>query len=342
MFIAAVPMGRDIYFEPVWTKNIHTDVKPATETIDSGSFHTPGVEAFILKDTFGFFTPEGNILSSKMIPERVSVSPTAWTLYGHNERNTEVFSPEGTPKLIVTESGFVHLDETRTYLFHPQGDAVSQIGEDGKPIWKREHTAPITAFNSSGTETIIGYADGLLTCLKNDGTELFSFYPGGSNNQVILGASISEDGKMAACVSGIDKQRFVLIKITGNQYKVIYHRYLEGNLRRQACVDFEKNNNFAFFETATGLGIIDCHRLKSSIIPVQGQIMSIGDTPGDSLFLVLSKNGLKYTLSAIERPNHLISTSEFFAENAFLIQRKEALYLGTDDRISRINIRGTR
>ncbi len=335
MFLAAIPMGPDLFFEPVWTQDISGPV-PAVPS----DFTKKGIEAFILGDKFGYFTPEGTILSSKSIENRVSATPSAWTVYPPNTFNTPVFFPDGSPKMTVQGSGFVFLDDTRTYLFLPGGDGVSRISDTGTVVWKREHTAPISAFNSSDAGTVIGYADGQLSCIANDGTEQFSFYPGGSDNQVILGSAISRDGTLVACVSGIDRQRFLLIRITGKQYKIIYHAYLEGNLRRQAFVNFENSGSFAFFETAGGLGIIDCRTLKKKIIPFEGQIISVGKNAGDALFVVLSKNGKKFTLSAIERPDHLVATSVFTAENAFIIQRENAIYLGADNRISRIDIRG--
>lgn len=344
MFVAAIPMGYDISFAPMWTK----DLGAATEKLrndpeakpDKAVFSKPGVEAFILGNRFGYFTPKGDILSCAETEERVTASPQAWAVYPQNARDTRVFLPDGTAKMTIAESGYVHLDGKRTYLFLPGGDSVSQYSDSGKPLWTREHTAPITAFNSSPAGAIIGYADGKLSCIRPDGSEAFSFYPGGSNFQIIQGAALSEDGTLAACVSGIDKQRFILISIKGDQYKIIYHIWLQGNLRRQVFVDFEKNSHFAFFESAQGLGIVNCKKRTAGFFPVEGQVFATGDCPGESLFVVLSGSGQNYTLSAVERPDHLIASAHFRADNAFLIQRESAIYLGTDNRISRIDIRG--
>jgi len=334
MFVAAIPMESDIYFEPVWTADISA---PVAEPAD---FPADGVEAFVLGDRFGYFTTDGTILSSKPVVGRVSASPTAWAAYGQDAADTAVYAPDGTLKMTVSGSGFVHLDQDRTYLFLPGGDGVARIAPDGARLWTREHTAPLTAFNSSPAGTIMGYGDGQLTLVRNDGSAAFSFYPGGSNLEVILGAALSGDGTLAACVSGIDPQRFLLIRISGDQYKVVHHENLEGSLRRQTFVDFERNGNFAFFESADALGIIDCKNLETSHIPVEGRIIASGEYPGDALFVILSKNGNRYTLSAVERPDHLVASEHFTADNAFLVQREKSVYLGTGKNISRIDIRG--
>lgn len=340
IFVAAIPMGKDVYFEPVWTKDIST-VPDATVTDRQPFSSDKKFEAFILGNRFGYFTPDGTILSSTQTDERISVSSNAWTVYPQDAHDTVIYYPDGSEKMTIPESGFVYLNNNRTYLFLPGGEGVSQYANDGSILWTREHTAPITAFNSSAAGTIIGYADGQIVCLKPDGTEVFDFNPGGSKYQVILGVALSENGKMAACVSGIDNQRFILIRIASNgQYKIIFHTYLEGNLHRQAFVDFEKNGKYAFFEADKTLGIVDCTHLTASRIPIQGQIVAAGECPGEALFVVLIKNDTTYTLAAIERPDHLIASTSFTAHNAFLIQREQVIYLGTDDSISRIDIRG--
>ncbi|HNY20865.1 MAG TPA: hypothetical protein PKO22_01820 [Treponemataceae bacterium] len=342
MFVAAKPMGSDIYFEPAWTTNLENTQDPGETAPKTPpeAFKQAGVEAFMLGERYGFFTADGKILSSYATPNRVSATPVAWATYPEDARDTIVRTPDGSPRMTVSGSGFVHLDGDRTFLFLPGGDAVSQYGEGGRLLWTREHIAPITAFNSSPAGTVMGYADGYLACVAPDGTERFGFYPGGSDREVIFGAALSEDGKLTACVSGIDRQRFILVRASGGQHKIIYHTYLKGNLRRQAFVDFEKGGNFAFFESDGRLGIFDCKKNEASGIPVYGEVVAAGECPGAALFMVLVKNGSRYTLSAIERPDHLVASVNFNANDAFLIQREGAIYLGTDGSISRIDIRG--
>ena len=198
----------------------------------------------------------------------------------------------------------------------------------------------VTAFNSSRSATVLGYADGRLLALKNDGATMLSFYPGGSDYEVILGAAVSDDGTLIACVSGVDRQRFILIKVTGNHYKVIHHEWLKGNARRQVTVAFERSGEFAFFECAEGLGIVDCGKLEVRVVPLRGTVVSVGRDPGADPFTILSQEEDTCVLTAIERPWNVVATTEFPARDAFLIQKGRTLYLGTDGRISRIDIRG--
>lgn len=337
MFLAAFPTGPSMYIQPVWTVQI-----PAV-TADAAadqSAQDETIHPFRLGERYGYFSSDGTIALSRSTKLKTAISSVGWAEYPSDTTATEIFTPDGNPIMTIAGAGFVHLEEARAFLFMPGGDSVSQFDATGTKMWTREHVAPITAFSSSHGATVIGYADGALTALTPEGTELFSFYPGGSDHGVILGTAVSEDGSLVACVSGIERQRFLLIKISGKQHKIVHHEWLEGNLRRQVTVAFESSGKYAFFECAAGLGVVDCSRLSIKILPISGTVVSIGKKPGDSLFAVLSQEDGICRLSAIERPWNLVASAEFSARDAFLIQEGNALYLGTDDRISRMDIRG--
>ncbi len=333
MFLAAFPTGPSMYFQPAWSIDV-----AAAETAETGD--TASRVPFKLGDRFGYFTPQGTLTLSRQTGVRSTVSVAGWAEYPENAESTTVFNPDGTERFTVAARGFAFLDDDRAFLFLPGGDAVSGYDGTGGAVWTREHTAPITAFNSSPKATVIGYADGNLTLLRPDGSEIFSFYPGGSDLEVILGAAVSEDGTKVACVSGIDRQRFLLIKVTGNQYKIVHHEWLEGNLRRQVFTDFDKSGSYAFFESPAGLGIVDTRKLESHVLPVDGRVIAVGSDPGNGPFTALTQDGSECELIAIERPAHLVARTKFSAGDTFLLQRDNALFLGTDGKISRIDIRG--
>lgn len=341
LFVGAIPLGSDISFEPVWTVQLPQPETTASAGAAVGA-SAGAAETFVLGNAFGYFSADGTILKATYTKDRITASSFGWSINPQESINPIVYSPENEKILSIAGSGNIHLDEDRIYLFRPGGDGVSQYSKEGNLLWSKDHIAPITAFNSSKSGTIIGYADGKLSCISPDGTTLFSIYPGGSNYQIILGVALSEDGKQAICVSGIDQQRVLVISINGNQHKIVFHEYLEGNARKNCFAHFESKGLFAFVEISEALGIIECKKNILHTIPIEGEIISVGEDPNESLFMVLSKNDSVYSLTAIERPNRIVGKTTFTAQDAFLIQRGNALFLGTDSQISRINIRGTK
>ncbi|WP_252714399.1 PQQ-like beta-propeller repeat protein [Treponema phagedenis] len=348
-------MGDDMYFMPVWIANTEPSESGFfTESIEraeepdyskdipvpSNLFESTDAKPFILGNRFGYFTSAGKVLSSFKIYHRISASENAWTMYPENAQKARVYKPSGEILTEITEPGFVHIDDDRIFLFGPGGNVVCQYDNSGKKLWQYLHTAPITAFQSSPAGAIIGFSDGRLVYIKSTGDVFFEFYPGGSNYQLILGAAISENGKLAAAVCGIDAQRVILIRLEEDQYKIIHHSYLDAPLRRQVFVDFDKEGKIAVFETDKGIGMIDCKNLKTAIIPAKGEIVSVGITPYRNIMLLLNQEEKDCSLSAFEQPIQKIGSVQFKANNVYLSQSGKEIYLGVDSKIAKIDIRG--
>ena len=338
LLLAAIPMGRDFYFEPTWVRSLPEN--PDQQIPADQNLSTIGAESFVLGNSFGYFSGEGTLAFTGSTDKHVAISPLGWAVYPHDAEETIITMTADGSHITIPEPGYVHLQRDRIYLFHPGGNRVTKYAPSGTPLWTRAHSAPITAFNSSASGTVLGYADGNLSAIDPDGTTLCSFWPGGSDHEIILGTAMSEDGSLIACVSGIDRQRFIVAQRMSNQYRIVYHCYLDGNLRRQVYVNFEESGQHVFFETATGLGVFDSTTMDSRVIPVPGRIIATGSGQGYPVFTVLTQHDNRFTLSALEHPDHLVARTEFSGQHAFLRQEGTVVYLGIDNRISRIDIRG--
>ncbi len=340
LFVAASPIGPDLYFEPVWTVNL----RDARGTVDLSSTEAvipagDDLEWFVLGSRYGYFTPSGTMIVNERTGDLVTGSRALWSVYGAQATESTVRFRDGASTLKIPAEGYPFAQEDRLFLFVPGGDTVSRYTANGLRAWTVEHSAPLTAFNSSPGGTILGYADGKIT-LMGESAEILSFYPGGSDREVILGADVSNDASLIACVSGIDRQRFVLSSVKGSTHRVIYHTYLEGNARRQVSVKFDPFGTLAFFETAGGIGVADLISFQSWILPLSGTVVAIGDSAEGRLFTILTRDAEGLSLSAVEYPNHVVATERFSGHNAFLKQVGTTLYLGIDESISRIDIRG--
>lgn len=351
IFAAAVPMGDDPYLCPVWIRDIQPDAAQAElEGIEeekagenpqaaAAQFTGKVPLAFLTDARFGYFTEEGELLRTAPITRRMSVSASAWTEYGSNAARTPIYKPDGSLITVIDEPGFVYIDEDRLYLFEPGGSAVKQYDSDGTVRWRYLHTAPITAFHSAESGAVIGFSDGKLVCLDAAGAVVFETYPGGSDYQVILGAGISKDGHFVACVCGINQQRVLLIRVDGTKYKIVHHRYLMGNLRRQVFVDFDDSGSNALFECSEGIGFIDCRRLVSGIIQEKGTVLASGEHPYKDMITVISRQDQTATLSLIEAPGYMLGKTAFMSKNIFLRQDQKKIFLATDKKLIRIDIK---
>lgn len=342
IFIGSFPLGEDVYLTPEWALDISDNDNLCIDT-ETG-FENPDLKLkpFILKDSFGYFTEEGRILKKERNGKNVSISSDWMAVYGEKNLSTQVYSPDGKQSFKIDEAGFVHIDKNRIYLFVHGGNSVCEYDSKGNRLWKYSHTAPITAFNSTSAGTVIGYSDGMLRYIDKDGKKIFDIYPGGSNFEVILGASVSEDGKTVACICGIEKQRVLLINVNVSQHKIIYHNYLKNNLRKQAFIDFDSGGRFIVFEYADGIGILDSKTYTCSFIDEQGSIIGIGIDKSQSILNILIQNEKKCSILFVDTPGFFIGKTSFDAENTFLIQEDDKIYIGADNKILYCKIRGLR
>jgi len=362
-FIAAIRLKQEVHFIPLWTTDVNLPEKDSAdnntdeviEKIEEKDFSGKEPFLFVLKNNtsgilnnmhntvrgrFGFFSEDGTILRTEIFKDRISASASAWVRYAGKAETSNIYSPEGKLLFTVNRAGYTHIEEDRIYLFEPGGSTVCKYGNGKEPIWRFSHTAAITAFNSSASGTIIGYSDGKLVCIDHSGNTVFSFYPGGSNFQIITGAAISDDGKTAVCICGLERQRVVLINISGTHYKIIHHEYLQKDSHKRSFAEFDKKGRFAVFESGDGIGIIDCIKLKIFFINEYGKIIGIGSHPEKDFLTILFQEENICTLAAIRPPDYVIGKTKFNAKSAFLIQDKDRIYLGADTKITAFEIRG--
>ncbi|MGP1437861.1 MAG: hypothetical protein ACTTKH_02175 [Treponema sp.] len=337
--IAAKPLNRDLYFLPIWSSSIETEIDVASnETLNKDLEKTNAkVYPFLMKNKFGYFSDNGKIIMAKEFMGKVSASSSYWCQYSIDSKEAEIYDPVGKHITTIKAAGFIHIVGNKIYLFMPGGYGVSEYDTKGTNLWKYEHTAAITAFHSSEKGVVIGYSDGKIAYLDKNGNEVFNFYPGGSVYQVISGLALSNDGKFIACVSGIEKQRILLIRIMERQYKIVKHEYLKGNLYRQVFVAFDGDSSCAIFESSDGIGIIDCKSYKIHFIDEKDVIVDIGDD--EKLVTILTQKNDRCKLIMIEKPFQKIATTTFNANETFLLQDKNKLFIGSTSKISAIEIK---
>ncbi|MBP3365765.1 MAG: hypothetical protein J6K96_02090 [Treponema sp.] len=323
------PTGSEIHFTPEWT----VDISSAQE-YDGSEELIP----FRLAQTIGYFSDSGKICSSVAFPFKAAISKNYYALFGANSTQAKLFFPDGTEAGIISEAGFPFFEDDRIYVMQPGGTSFVQCDTQGNRLWGFESYSPLTAFASSSGGTAAGYADGTVISFLPDGKPGQKFSPGGSAVGVILGAGISEDGNRIACVSGQDRQRFIVAEKNKAHSKIIYHEYLESDLNRQTLVRFSKNSDFVYFNGKDCLGIVNLRKAASKKIPVKGKISQIEFSSSDDLTFVLSKEENTYTVTVLESFIYPMAQFSFEGSCSFIQTKDDMLFIGHDTKISRISI----
>ena len=340
VIIASRPLSPEIQFVPVWSIDLESFTKG--EVAESTEEDFLNAVSFKMNQNLGYFTPEGKILNYITFPYKATISNDSYTLYGTASTEMQINSPSGKELGKISVTGFPYYTADRKFIFLPGGSSFSKLNADGSVAWTYEGFSPITAFSSSSSGTVAGFANGKVIGFDNEGNITHNYEPGGSNYEVIFGAAISESSKYIATLSGQDGQRFVIAKKSGETYgghtSIIFYKSMQQEINRQVLIKFSKDEKKVFYNNATGIGIVNCKNFKNTEIPIKGRILSILESESGKEIFVLSKEGSTYTVSTIESFDAFAGSFSFEAQTACIAVSGNSLFIGRDGKISRLDI----
>ena len=330
-FLSWSPLETELHLTPEWT----IDINKAAE-----AQNTEAKIPFRLSNKGGYFTHSGKITSIHSIPYKAVFTRDYYALYSRNAKNIPLFLPDGGEQCVIKGAGFPFVQEDRVFLFEPGGSSLAFVNVvDGGIASRYENTAPITAFNSSKNGSVAGYADGQLIIFDKNGKKRVEVFPGGSDNPIILGADINGSGKSFACVCGLNPQRFVLYRDEGTYEKIIFHDFLKDEMTRQTYVHFSENGKYVYYDASGSLGIIDINKLEQTKIDVAGKILNIQECKvANSLYVLSRADENKYTVTILQDSTQKAGEFCFEADSAFILADTNTLYIGQNDKISKIAI----
>lgn len=336
---AVKPLSTELHMSPQWTSPISNaipEAKNPDETISENNISSEKLIPYKLKQNIGYFTSSGKISSAITFPYKSTISSDYYTFYTTNCNSFTIYDNKSNEVCTIKASGYPFIQEDRIYLMLPGGTSFAKYDIEGNKIFQYESYAPITAFSSSKNGTVAGFADGHIVAFNNEGKIVQNFIPGGSENNIILGADISEDGLTIACITGQNRQRFIISRQEGERSKIIFHDYLEKELQHQTLVKF--HGDCVFYGYNGGIGSVHLEKLKNAHIPIKGSITQIEFIDDLNLGFILSKEKNSYTVSVLESFDNVNSSFSYNAASSFIQTENSNLFIGKDDRISCIKI----
>ncbi len=332
MFVAVKPTRNAFHFDPKWTIDV-TDV--SSETLVPTSSHD---KPFKLGSYIGYYSPEGGVSSIQTLEERGAISNHYMAPFSSNANNISFYVPDGQVSGVLEGSGFPFFDEDRIFLFLPTGSSFSVHSSNGKEKWRYENYVPITAFHSNEEGVVAGYADGKIVVFSPEGRIRHEFYPGGSEYEVIFGASLSASGKYVACLSGLDNQRVVISDVGGSKSKITLHTYVENQTIEQSLVYFSANEKYVFSGVKNSVIIVNLDTKEEMHVDIKGKVITIKEVYNGEYYFVLSKDREQSTISVLNENLYKVGSFSFEEENTFLDTDEENVYIGNGTTISKIYI----
>ncbi len=339
-FLAARPLSKALVLEPRWAHALDAAPALAAPTAAGAPSATKTQSAlrldfgagsgipYRIAGRYGYFDPESGPVFAAPEGFGVALSPGAYIAYDRLPESLELRAPDGTVAQRIAEPGYPFFAAGRLFLLAPGQCAVSELDSDGRVLWSRGFSSVITAFSASPALAVFGLMDGQIVGIGRGGEELLAFSPGGSRIAGIYGCAVSADGSLVAAISGIDRQRLVVLERRSSAYRVTYHRWLESDFRRSVAMAFTEDGRYLFYEAPTGLGIYNCDARREALLAAE-PLSSLGAyAPERDLLLALERGQATTRLVAASPEGRRLYTAPFAAADAFLVRRGDALFLG--------------
>jgi hypothetical protein len=342
IFGAARPIPVETILTPRWLSSLESD-RPVFIGENSPR---PGLQEhpvsgnpdqplpFTLGNRFGYVDSLGRFSLNRIKTGYVSLAETYWSEYEAEPEVLEVHNPfSGETINIEKGRGYPLFLDNRIFLIGHEQTSLSALDNSGAVLWTYNFGAPLTCVDAAGGIILTGSLDGVAEIINDNGKQLFAFEPGGSRLPVILGCTVSRDGARLGIISGIDKQRFLLLERFGsaenNEYKVVYHEFLEDGFRRAVHISFIDQDNRIVFERERGIGMYKINSRDSLKIPLDGDVTAI-DNSGDGglLFIITAPRADQKKLITLRLPGKIVMEAPFKSSTAFLGRSGSRLYIG--------------
>lgn len=330
-FLCAVPLPKELVLEPRWSLGLAAPpaIPGAPAAPSSAQAAAKGsLLPFTLGPSFGYFDPEGGLASLQALPFGLAISDKGYIAYDQNPASLSLRSPDGKETAKIGEAGYPFYSGERLFIMRPGQNSVAELGPDGRVLWQRDFSSLITAFASSPDLAVFGLMDGSLVGVGRDGAERLSFSPGGSRVAGIYGCAVSPDGQLVAAISGLDKQRLVVLERRTSAYRVTYHRWLDSDFRRPVAMGFTDDGRFLAYERPDGFGVYSCEGRSEARVSAKA-LKQLGlSLPKRGILIALEGASEAKALLCASPKGERIFSAPFGASDAFLAQRGDSLFLG--------------
>jgi len=319
-FVFAEPLSAELSAVPQW--------KVALGVGAAGTASAPAeLLAFAAGNRYGYFSPDGELA---LIAEAQTGAPVADTSYIEpssaktaavlrNPRGEEI--TKFTAALPFYASG---------RLFSAEGDGTALIAYDeyGSKAWSYSFPCQLGAFSAGDQLVVGGTVDGWLEGVDARGQNVFSFAPGGSRLPVVLGVGVSRSGNWVAAVTGIDRQRLIVLGRGAHDYRVASHRYLESDFREPVRVIVMEDDRHVLYRRDDGIGVWSVDGSIDTVLPVRADTFDVALDDSRGIAYLVARRGRKSEIVAFRLPATLLGRIALPDSSEFVRFSGSSVYIG--------------
>jgi len=319
-FVFAEPLSAELSAVPQWRVSLSTGV--AGSVVDGSR-----LLAYAAGDRYGYFSPDGEVA---FIAEAQAGAPISDISYIAPSSGKAAAALRNTRGEEITQFTATLPFYASGRLFSAEGDgtAIAAYDEYGRKDWSYSFSCQLGAFSAGDKLVVGGTVDGWLEGVDADGRNVFSFAPGGSRLPVVLGVGVSRSGDWVAAVTGIDKQRLVVLGRGGNDYRVASHRYLESAFREPVRVIVLEDDRHVLYRREDGIGVWAVDGSIDVVLPVRADTFDVALDDSSGIAYMVARRGKKSEIVAFRLPATLLGRIALPDSSEFVRFSGSSAYIG--------------
>ena len=335
-FVFSEPLRPELSAAPRWTIDLSASVASAEasaqDRVDASAV------SFSTASRFGYFGTDGSI---GFVGEATGPVPMSDSSYVSAElvpggTNYSLRSPVGA-RVAELDASAPFYSSGRLFSAQADGSGVAAYDGKGNRLWSYTFPCQLSAFSAGEGLAVGGTVDGWLEGVDSGGRRAFSFAPGGSRLQVVLGLGVSRSGNWIAAVTGVDRQRLVVLGRGGADYRVASHRYLDSDYREPVRVVVLDDDRHVLYRRADGIGVWSVDGAVDELLPVKADDFDVSLDAERGLALLVARRGKKAEVVAFRLPATLLGRVPLPDGSEYVRLIGSSVYFGSGDSISRFD-----
>lgn len=335
-FVFSEPLRPELSAAPLWTIDL-VAAPAAPAQAAPGGRESPAV-SFSTSTRFGYFYPDGSVA---IVGEATGAVPVSDASYIRAEAvsgrtNYSLRAPSGD-LIADLDAGAPFYSSGRLFSAEADGSGVAAYDDDGNRLWSYAFPCQLSAFSAGDSLAVGGTVDGWLEGVDAAGRRAFSFAPGGSRLQVVLGLGVSGSGDWIAAVTGVDRQRLVVLGRGGADYRVASHRYLDSDYREPVRVVVLDDDRHVLYRRPDGIGVWSVDGEVDELLPVKADDFDVSLDEDRGLALLVARRGKKVEVVAFRLPATLLGRVSLPDGSDYARLIGSSVYFGSGESISRFD-----
>jgi len=336
-FICPEPLTPELSAIPRW-KTVLPPAGAGLPSSDRPAETTDGRQiAFSAGNIFGYFHTDGTLAFMAETPGSSTLSDAMYITKPGNGSGSILKTPSHEDIRTIKDTSPFFI-AGRLFSAKADGTGVTSFNDYGEFRWSYIFPCQISAFASSGDLSVGGTIDGWLEGIDAEGKKVFSFAPGGSRLSVILGTAVSGTGNWVAAISGIDRQRLVILGRGGADYRVTSHRYLESDFREPVRIVIMDDETHVLYRRNDGVGVWSVNGKVDGVLPVMAEDFDVSMDTTHGVSLLAARQGKSRSLTVFRTPSTVLGTIRLPDSTEYIRILDSSIFIGARTWIARLDL----